>query len=953
MSGFGLTGLHAQIASLLADVTPTERYGSVVSTSKGGAPLEDAGSVWDEHGELTLKCMDAGTVNIIAHPKYTVIMGYFYYPANPGLIIDHGDNSTGHFNPVDLGAGTHVITFEYMAMEGSFTIQQEFTIYDVAGKAIIGNLDTSYCNYGQSVIITANTTSGTGKFFGPSVGFTTDYSIGSKATLDISALSGVVASDTTHTITYVYTSTECGCTDTVTQDITIHNLPQLSFTLKDTFNINEGVTSITGISPSGGIFSGDGIDAVNHTFSPSLAGPGSHTVQYTYSNTYGCSNSLSKTVIVVNNAPVARDTTISTTTGTPITIMIPANDVDGTISILYISDYPENGGITISGTSLTYIPEAGYSGSDTLTWYVVDNWATQSNIATMVIQVKKVYYNITYNLGGGINNVANDTTYVFGTGLLLSNPTKTGCTFGGWFDNETYTGTAITAISATAKGDTTLYAKWKTNTYNISYILDGGTNDTANTATYTYSVGLTLNDPVKTAYTFGGWFNNGNFTGAAVTAISDTATGDITLYARWINNVPVISSIAPTTATEDDTYTYTVIAYDPEGSMLTYSLSYYPAGMTITGNIISWIPGEGVASDSVRLLVTDGSMMATQSFNINVTSVNDAPVICLSQLSTTEDTPIAKLLATDIDSDSISCTFLASAVNGTINTVNDSLVYTPNMNFYGNDSVQIVVSDGFLTDTAWVYITVTPVNDAPVASDTVINVFTATTVYIASPALDTDGTISQVFIDKYPANGIAMVVNTFLVYISDTGFMGNDTIKWFAKDNGGLYSSTAMLIITVTAKPTYTIIASAGNGGSISPSDTISVEDGSNQTFTITADSGYIINDVLVDGTSVGNVVTYTFDSVISNHTIEASFITESGIDDIQANDIRLYPNPCSNGFYIYTGEKIHTLYIYDITGKPVYMKQSIGTSYVDTENFKAGIYIVKVNEKTYKLVKE
>lgn len=70
----------------------------------------------------------------------------------------------------------------------------------------------------------------------------------------------------------------------------------------------------------------------------------------------------------------------------------------------------------------------------------------------------------------------------------------------------------------------------------------------------------------------------------------------------------------------------------------------------------------------------------------------------------------------------------------------------------------------------------------------------------------------------------------------------------------------------------YTIMASASTGGSISPSGNVSVSKGNDKKFTITANSGYAIADVLVDGKSVGDVSSYTFENVISSHTISVSF---------------------------------------------------------------------------------
>lgn len=73
---------------------------------------------------------------------------------------------------------------------------------------------------------------------------------------------------------------------------------------------------------------------------------------------------------------------------------------------------------------------------------------------------------------------------------------------------------------------------------------------------------------------------------------------------------------------------------------------------------------------------------------------------------------------------------------------------------------------------------------------------------------------------------------------------------------------------------TYAITSSAGTGGTISPLGTMNVNSGSNQTYTISPASGYAVNSVLVDGTSVGAVTTYTFTNVTANHTISVSFKT-------------------------------------------------------------------------------
>ena len=75
----------------------------------------------------------------------------------------------------------------------------------------------------------------------------------------------------------------------------------------------------------------------------------------------------------------------------------------------------------------------------------------------------------------------------------------------------------------------------------------------------------------------------------------------------------------------------------------------------------------------------------------------------------------------------------------------------------------------------------------------------------------------------------------------------------------------------------YTITATAGTGGTISPEGEVTVNHGDNQTFTIIPDAGYHIEDVLVDGTtSAGDVGSYTFTSVEANHTIYATFAIDT-----------------------------------------------------------------------------
>ena len=75
----------------------------------------------------------------------------------------------------------------------------------------------------------------------------------------------------------------------------------------------------------------------------------------------------------------------------------------------------------------------------------------------------------------------------------------------------------------------------------------------------------------------------------------------------------------------------------------------------------------------------------------------------------------------------------------------------------------------------------------------------------------------------------------------------------------------------------YTIKATAGAGGSISPSGNVSIREGRDQTFTITPDKGYAVANVKIDGKSIGAVKSYTFENVSRTHTIEVIFMKANG----------------------------------------------------------------------------
>ena len=97
------------------------------------------------------------------------------------------------------------------------------------------------------------------------------------------------------------------------------------------------------------------------------------------------------------------------------------------------------------------------------------------------------------------------------------------------------------------------------------------------------------------------------------------------------------------------------------------------------------------------------------------------------------------------------------------------------------------------------------------------------------------------------------------------------------------YKETKTIPATGSNYSYYTIKATAGAGGSISPTGNVSVREGRDQTFTITPDKGYAVSNVKIDGKSIGTVKSYTFENVRRNHTIEVSFARANEFIDVPA----------------------------------------------------------------------
>ncbi len=111
-----------------------------------------------------------------------------------------------------------------------------------------------------------------------------------------------------------------------------------------------------------------------------------------------------------------------------------------------------------------------------------------------------------------------------------ADPTLTGHTFGGWYTDQECT--SAFDFNTQVKANTTLYAKWTANTYQVSYHLKGYTPETMYKS-YTYGKGLTLPVLEREGYVFDGWYKDESYRGEKYTAISKTQTENQNFYARW------------------------------------------------------------------------------------------------------------------------------------------------------------------------------------------------------------------------------------------------------------------------------------------------------------------------------------------------------------------------------------------------------------------------------------
>ena len=149
-----------------------------------------------------------------------------------------------------------------------------------------------------------------------------------------------------------------------------------------------------------------------------------------------------------------------------------------------------------------------------------------ADVTALTVQWTAPTYTVTLNTNGGTINSGNVTGYTYGVGATLptaDDMTYTGHTFKGWYDNESLTGSPVTAIGGTETGNKEYWAKWEINQYTITVKPENGKADITITQDYGTQIASPA-DPTREGYTFIGW---------DMEIPTTMPAENITLKARW------------------------------------------------------------------------------------------------------------------------------------------------------------------------------------------------------------------------------------------------------------------------------------------------------------------------------------------------------------------------------------------------------------------------------------
>ncbi|HCG8585488.1 TPA: tandem-95 repeat protein [Vibrio parahaemolyticus] len=201
-------------------------------------------------------------------------------------------------------------------------------------------------------------------------------------------------------------------------------------------------------------------------------------------------------------------------------------------------------------------------------------------------------------------------------------------------------------------------------------------------------------------------------------------------------------------------------------------------------------------------IIDDEDLVVSGSANLDILPINDAPNAENDVITTEEDTAVPiDVLVNDSDVEGDALSIQSASVpseQGSVDIVDGKLVFTPAENFNGEATITYIVTDGDLTDEAKVTVTVTPVNDSPVAVDdtTSIQEDTAVTIDVLTNDTDVDGDKLSIESASVPKEqGTVEVVDGKLVFTPVENFNGDAEITYIVTD--GQLTDEAKVTVTV------------------------------------------------------------------------------------------------------------------------------------------------------------
>ena len=364
------------------------------------------------------------------------------------------------------------------------------------------------------------------------------------------------------------------------------------------------------------------------------------------------------------------------------------------------------------------------------------------------------------------------------------------------------------------------------------------------------------------------------------------------------NRAPTASTLTDQTATEDQSFSYTVPAFDdPDEDILTYTAAQsnddsLPGWLSFNADTrtLSGTPEEAdtPATLTINITASDGTLSSSAMFTLTVEEVNDSPIAGSDSASVAEGGTLtinaSTLLSNDSDPEgaTLSITSVSNAVNGTASLSEDmaTVSYTHDGSETTSGSFIYTISDGSASSTATVNITVTPANDPPTAGNDSASVAEGGTLTINSSTLlandsDPEGATLSITSVSNVVNGTVSLSEdkTTVTYTHDGSETTAGSFTYTVSD--GSASSTATVNITVT--PANDPPTASNNSASVAEGGTLTISastllandsDPEGATLSITSVSNVVNGTVSLSEDKT--TVTYTHDG---SETSSASFI--------------------------------------------------------------------------------